>query len=263
VSSLEAPWLRIEGRLATITLDRPDVLNAIDLGWIASLQAALDAVARSPEVCVLVVRGAGRAFCSGLDLDLLARDGMPAELFPAQERAFRALELLDAVTIAAIHGHCVGGGLQLAAACDLRLCSADAVLGLPAVNEGLFPALATYRLPRLIGLGPARRLILSGEPVAPAEALRLGLVDYVVPAERFDVEARAIVDRFVAAPAPAARASKRLMRLAFGPFEEAYEAAEPLVGEVARSADAARARAAWRERRASRAGETPGVGRSD
>ena len=83
------------------------------------------------------------------------------------------LEALNAITIAAVHGYCLSGGLQLAIACDIRVCSSDCRLGLPAVVEGIFPGLATVRLPRLIGLGPARRLILSGELIAAGEALRL------------------------------------------------------------------------------------------
>ena len=92
-----------------------------------------------------------------------------------------------------MHGYCLGGGLQLAIACDIRICSSDCRLGLPAVLEGIFPGMAPVRLPRLIGLGPARRLVLSGEVIGAEESLRLGMVDYVVPAERFEEETAAMV----------------------------------------------------------------------
>jgi enoyl-CoA hydratase/carnithine racemase len=242
--SADAVQVRCEGPVATITLNRPDVLNAIDMDWIRGLQAAVDSIAERPDVRVVVIRGRGRAFCAGLDLDMVAAEGLPGDLYERQESAFRTLELLDPITIAAIHGHCLGGGVQLAIACDLRICGSDGRLGLPAVNEGLFPALATYRLPRLIGMGPARRLILSGETVTPDEALRLGMVDYLVPADRFEEETARIVERFQVVPVTAARASKRLMRMAFEPFERVYEAARPMVAEAAASDDLLAAREA-------------------
>ena len=207
--------LDFEGPLARITLNRPARLNAMDLEWVRELAAAANAAAAAPDVRVVLIRGAGRAFCAGLDLDMLGREGMPADFYELQERAFRALELMDPIVIAAVHGHCLGGGVQLVISCDIRVCSTDARLGLPAVQEGLFPGMAPFRLPRLVGLGPARRLILSGEPIGPDEALRIGLVDYVVPAGRFDADLDEIVGRYLAAPRAASAASKRLSRRAF------------------------------------------------
>ena len=192
--------LELDGPLARITLNRPAVLNALNLAWVRELDAAADAVAARREVRAVLIRGAGRAFCAGLDLDMLGREGMPPGFYELQERAFRTLETLDAIVIAALHGYCLGGGLQLATACDIRICSTECRLGLPAVLEGLFPGMSPYRLPRLIGLGPARRLILSGDQVGPDEALRLGLVDHLVPAAEFDAGVAAIVDRYLQAP---------------------------------------------------------------
>ena len=145
--------LEVSGPLARITLNRGARLNAMDLAWIEDLNAAVDRLETMPEISVVVVRGAGRAFCAGLDLDMLEAHGMPPGFYEGQERAFRKLELLDAITVAAIHGYCLGGGVQLAIACDVRVCSADATLGLPAVNEGLFPGLAPFRLPHLVRQG--------------------------------------------------------------------------------------------------------------
>src|SRR5688500_18279377 len=110
--------LEREGPLARITLNRPAVLNAENLAWVAGLGAAVTEVAAGPEVRVVLVRGAGQAFCAGIDRDMLSNGGMPAGFYEGQERAFRALEQLDAITVAAMHGYCLGGGLQLAVACD-------------------------------------------------------------------------------------------------------------------------------------------------
>src|SRR5215210_7545939 len=165
--------LDVAGPVATITLNRPERLNAMNMAWIEAFDTAVNRLADSPEVAVVVIRGAGRAFCAGLDLDMFEAAGMPAGFFEGQERALHKLELLDVVSIAAIHGYCLGGGVQVALACDLRVCSSDAMLGLPAINEGLFPGLAPFRLPRIVGLGTAARLVLSGESVGAEEALRL------------------------------------------------------------------------------------------
>jgi enoyl-CoA hydratase/carnithine racemase len=240
----------VAGPLATITLNRPEVLNAMNLAWTEGLLAAARAVEAEPDVRVVVIRGAGRAFCSGLDLDMLGREGMPPGFFESQERAFHLLEVMDKLTIAVLHGYCIGGGLQLAISCDLRVCSDDCRLGLPAVNEGLVPGLAPYRLPRLIGLGPARRLVLSGEIIQPDEALCLGLVDYVVPVADFESGADRIVEQFLRAPRAASIASKRLMRLAFSAsFEEAYAVAVPLLADCLASPEIDAAKEAWRRRK--------------
>jgi enoyl-CoA hydratase/carnithine racemase len=216
------------------------------------LEAAVEAVAAAPEVRVVLVRGAGRAFSSGLDLDM-REAGAPLEFFERQERVRGRLEALDAITVAALHGHCLGGGLQLAIACDLRVCSTDCRLGLPAVLEGLFPGLATVRLPRLIGLGPARRLILSGEPIGAAAALHLGLVDHLVPAERFASGTAEVLQVYLQAPRAAAGASKRLLRRAFeAPLATLAAEMLPLLDSCLTSPDVAVARQTWRERRAAR-----------
>ncbi|HEX2186405.1 MAG TPA: enoyl-CoA hydratase/isomerase family protein, partial [Chloroflexota bacterium] len=206
----------------------------------------------APGVRVVLVRGAGRAFSSGLDLDM-REAGVPLEFFDRQERVRGRLEALDAITVAALHGHCLGGGLQLAIACDIRVCSTDCRLGLPAVMEGLFPGLATVRLPRLIGLGPARRLILSGDPIGAEAALHLGLVDHLVPAERFEAGTAEVLQTYLQVPRMAARASKRLLRRAFeAPLDILAAEALPLLDECLASPDATLARKAWRERRAAR-----------
>jgi enoyl-CoA hydratase/carnithine racemase len=243
--------LELVGPVARVALNRPAVLNAMNLAWVEDLEAAMTRVAASTEVRVVLVRGAGRAFCAGIDLDMLAREGMPPGFFEGQERAFHLLETMDKITIAALHGYCLGGGLQLAIACDLRVCSADCRLGLPAVNEGLVPGLAPFRLPRLIGLGPARRLILSGEIITPDEALRLGLIDYLAPADAFEAEVNRVVELYLKVPRTASVASKRLLRTAFeGDFDASYRDTLPLLADCLASSEIAAAKVAWLRRKA-------------
>lgn len=239
--------LEVDGPLARITLNRPDVLNAENLAWVQALEARVRTVATEPGVRIVLVRGAGRAFCAGMDLEMLSREGMPNGFYEGQERAFRELELMDKVTIAALHGYCLGGGLQLAISCDIRICSTDCRLGLPALQEGLFPGMAVFRLPRLIGLGPARRLVLSGESIGPEEALRLGLIDHLVPAERFEAGVAEVLAAYLDGPHTASIASKRLMGRALdAPFETVYRESLPLLAECLASPDVESAKQAWR-----------------
>ena len=245
-----AVLLAYDGPLAQITLNRPAVLNAMNMEWVEGFDAAVSAVAAAPDVRVVVVRGAGRAFCAGLDLNMYAREGMPDGFYELQERAFHKLELIDKITIAALHGHCLGGGVQLAIACDIRVCATDCRIGLPAINEGLFPGMAPLRLLQLIGPGPARRLILSGEVIGPDEALRLGLIDHLAPAERFDAGVADVVQQYLAAPPTAAIATKHLIRRALDTsFDTIYEESRRLLAECLASPEAAAARAAWLRRR--------------
>jgi enoyl-CoA hydratase/carnithine racemase len=243
--------LELDGPLAQITLNRPEKLNALDLQMVERLDATAAEVAAEAGVKVVVIRGAGRAFCAGLDLDMMARQGMPPDFYEVQERSFRRLELMDKITIAVLHGFCLGGGVQLAVSCDIRVAGTDCRIGLPAVNEGLFPGMAPFRLPRLIGLGSARRLILSGEMIGSDEALRLGLVDHLVEAVGFDAGLNEAVARYLEAPRAASIASKHLMRQALDhPFEKVYEASRKWLVDCLASKDVEVARQAWLRRRA-------------
>ena len=200
--------------MARLTLNRPDVLNAGDAAWVRDLTAAVNELhALDPRV--VVITGAGHAFCTGVDLKALAADQFHLEDFIAWEDAMTAIERMDALFIAAINGHCLGGGLQLALVCDYRLASADARLGLPAVKERLIPSMSLYRLPRLIGLARAQELILLGEPITAGEAERIGLVNRAVASNDFEKELARTVERFLALPQTTVAASKRLTRQAF------------------------------------------------
>jgi enoyl-CoA hydratase len=241
--------VRREGGVAEIVLSRPDKLNAMNLAWVQDMDRAVAAVVDDPPE-IVVVRGEGRAFCTGLDLDMLGAEGMPPGFFPLQERAFRALEELDRIVIALIHGYCLGGGLQLALACDLRVVSEDAVLALPAALEGLPAGMAPWRLPRFVGLGRAMRLAVGGDRIDAGEALALGLADHVVPSDQFAEHAAAVVARYQAVPQLAARATKALARSAFDVgFDAACARAHELIERCLADPSAAAARATWAHRR--------------
>jgi enoyl-CoA hydratase len=242
----EPVLVAVDGPIATITFNRPEKLNAADLRQSHALEAAVAEVAGEPDVRVVLLRGAGRSFGSGIDRDMVAA-GVPPDFMPSHERAYAALEDMDKLVIAVLHGHVLGAGLLAGLACDLRICSTDAVLGLLAARYGLFPALGTFRLPRLIGLGPARRLILSGETVDPVEAYRLGLVDHLVPADRFAEGVDALVARYVALSPDAVAAIKYLTGRAFDMSRDAALAeAVPRLERCLATSHVAQANAVWR-----------------
>jgi enoyl-CoA hydratase/carnithine racemase len=191
------------------------VLNAGDRGWVARLGEVVAAIAARPETRVAVLTGAGRAFSTGVDLTALAHGDFALADFVAWEDAMTAMERMDVLWIAAINGHCVGGGLQLTLVCDHRLVVEDALLGLPAVKEALIPSMSLYRLPRLIGLGRAQELILTGVPIGGREAERIGLVHRAVPAADFAKALDEAVERYLALPRTSAVASRQLLAQVF------------------------------------------------
>jgi len=136
--------LELDGPVARVTLNRPEVLNAGDPGWVAELTEVVARIGARPDLRVGVIAGAGRAFSTGVDLGALAVGEMTLPHFVAWEDAMTAIERMPIPFIAAINGHCLGGGLQLALVCDYRLAAADAVIGLPAVKECLIPSMALY-----------------------------------------------------------------------------------------------------------------------
>jgi enoyl-CoA hydratase/carnithine racemase len=209
--------LDVDGPLARITLNRPHRLNAVDEALAHDLDRAVSAAARASGVRVVLVRGAGRAFCSGIDRDMLVRGAITPAFFELTERARLGLESMDKITVAAVHGYCIGGGVQLAIACDIRIATTGSRFAVPAVADALIPGMAPIRLPRLIGLGPARRLMLSGAEIDSAEAARLGLVDHVVPDEDRDAAVAEAIKPYRAAPPTAVVGLKQLLASAFAP----------------------------------------------
>jgi enoyl-CoA hydratase len=197
-----------EAGIATITFNRPKVLNALTAATMRELSAAIDELDRDPDVRCIVLTGAGeKAFIAGADINELraissAADGA-AFARRGQATLFR-IENLDKPVIAAINGYALGGGCELAMACDMRIAADSAKMGLPEINLGIIPGYGgTQRLPRLVGKGRAKWLILTGDMITAPEALRIGLVDMVVPAAELMDKARELA-RTLAAKAPLA-----------------------------------------------------------
>jgi enoyl-CoA hydratase len=176
--------------VATITLNRPGVHNVINAQLRAELPVLVAAANADPEVRVLVVRGAGdRAFCAGADVtEFQPARSLPEALETREREAWNdALAASAKPTMAAIRGYCLGGGLELALACDLRIAAAGSTFGFPEVTIGVIPGTGgTQRLPRLIGVAAALRMVLTAERLDAAEALPIGLISEVVAAEGFE-----------------------------------------------------------------------------
>jgi enoyl-CoA hydratase/carnithine racemase len=204
----------VEGAVC-ITLNRPEVLNAYNLRMRDELFEVLQAVRDTPDVRVLVLRGAGRAFCAGADLTEFGTAPSPtaARRVRFARDVWALLGELPVPKIAALHGYAFGSGLEMALFCDLRVAADTTQLALPEVQLGMIPAAGgTQTLPRVAGLGAALDLLLTGRRVDAAEALRLGLVTRVVPAERLDGEVRSLATRIATLDPRAVQAVCRAVR---------------------------------------------------
>src|SRR5262245_62270686 len=162
-----------------ITLNRPAVLNALTTELAAALADHAETAAADRRARQVVVRGAGRAFCSGMDRTALAAGTVGEAFYRHWNRALDCLEDMPKITVAVLHGYSIGGGLQLALGCDLRLATDDAVIGLGATRHALVPDGAVLRLARIVGEGRAKELAVLNEHVRPVEALVLGVVQRV------------------------------------------------------------------------------------
>lgn len=191
--------LAVEGRVATLTVNRPDVRNALDTETVQEFHRALDEV-RLARSTVLIVTGAGdKAFVSGADINAIRQRTRDDALASINSRLMSAIESHDAVSIAAVNGYALGGGCEVALACDLRIAAENAVFGLPEPTLGIIPgAGGTQRLPRIVGLGRAKEMILTGARWDAARALEAGLVSRVVPLPELMPAARALADQVLA-----------------------------------------------------------------
>jgi enoyl-CoA hydratase len=177
--------LQVSDRIATLTVNRPDKLNALDNATIAELASAIGEVRTRDDIAGLILTGAGRAFVAGADISELESLGAISAKALAQrgQDVFRQFETSPKPIIAAVNGFALGGGCELAMACHIRIASEAAKFGQPEVKLGLIPGYGgTQRLTRLVGKGRALQLLLTGEMVDAAEAYRIGLVNRVVPA---------------------------------------------------------------------------------
>ena len=218
-----------EGRVVVATLARPPV-NALDDALIGDLEALIGDVCADPDVAVLHVRSNQRVFCAGADLALMQAclgtpEGVAAmvDVVRRMQRLFACLEAAPVVTLAEVGGAALGGGLELALACDLRVAAQEAKLGLPEANLGLLPAAGgTQRLARLCGEGVAKRLILGAEVVDGAEAARLGVVQWARPRAELAEWTRALAQRIADMPKAALAASKSCIAAAGVPSRDGY-----------------------------------------
>lgn len=172
--------------VAVVTVSRPQAMNALNTRFFEEMDALVADIAGRDDVKSVVITGDGKAFVAGADIaEMVAKTPDEARAFSRLgQRTFRRLELLEKPVIAAVNGFALGGGCELALACDLRIASTKAKFGQPEVNLGLIPGYAaTQRLPRLIGLGNALYLLLTAEMIGAEEALRMGLVQKVVEPE--------------------------------------------------------------------------------
>lgn len=250
-----------------LVLDRPAKLNALDHGLVDALDRAVAAAAEDPDVRVVVIEGAGRAFSAGYDLDEEVDEGIESAL------AWRELLARDVAmtmrvwacpkpVIAQVHGYCLAGALELAMACDLIVAAEGTKLGEPEIRYGSAPV--TLLMPALIGQKKTRELLLTGDLVDAAEAVRIGLVNRVVPADRLAAEVDALADRLARTPPEVMQLTKRMLNRAMeaAGLHEAIEAGLDL-GSIINAADTpeqrewdaivradgVKAALAWRDRR--------------
>ena len=207
--------------VATMVLNRPEKLNAFDDAMRAEFLAAIDALAARTDVRVLVITGAGRAFSAGGDVGYMVRlkqaeadyEGGLGTLVAAGATAIAHIEALPFPTLACVNGAAAGGGCNLALACDLRIASDRAAFGQSFVKIGMHTDWGgSYYLPRLVGLSKALELCWLGDMVDAHEALRIGLVNRVVPHETLEAETRALAMRLASAPQTSVRVAKRNLR---------------------------------------------------
>ena len=242
-----------DGAITTVVLARTAKLNALDLPMLAALDAALDAVDRDPGCKVMILASASaKAFCAGGDIaawGALDPREMATRWIRDGHRVFDRLAALRQPTIAAIEGIAYGGGLELAACCDLRIAGAAARFALPETTVATAPGWAgTQRLPRLIGPARAKRLAFTGDPVDAATALAWGLVDEVAPAGAAEDAARALAARIARASALSVQVAKQMIDACV--TGAPVVALDSLAAQVTLAGpDAAEARAAFRDKR--------------
>lgn len=245
------------GAVLEVLLDRPRSLNALSTPLVDELGALLRGLGADPEVRAVVLGSSSpRAFCVGADLK--ERAGFSdADLLGQRLRfraAFSALLAVEVPVVAALAGHALGGGYELALSCDVIVADATAVVGLPEVTVGLVPGCGgTQLLPRRVGAGRASELVLTGRHVAAEEAARTGLVDVLVPAGGAPEEALALAGRAAAASPMAVRLAKRALRRGAGTdLQTGLEVEDAAWRAVAASQDRREGVAAFAEHRAPR-----------
>jgi len=244
----------VSGGVATITVNRPKVGNALNRATLGELEAAFTAVQKDAAVRAAIVTGAGeKFFIAGADINEL-KENTPLsakEIARRGQLLFSFVERLGKPVVAAINGFCLGGGLELASACTFRTASKNAVVGLPEVKLGVIPGYGgTQRLPRLVGIGRAMEMILTGEPINADEAFRIGLVNHVWESAELLPKTRELVDKM---PARGPIALRFALEAAFRgldlPLDEGLNAESNLFGLLCTTQDMKEGMAAFLEKR--------------
>jgi enoyl-CoA hydratase/carnithine racemase len=248
---LDTMFITREGPIATLRLNRTERLNAFGNQGTVDLNTAADALAQDDRIRIVIVSGEGRAFSTGIDLKDLSAGAIDMTYHHRWEAALRKFETMDKVVIAAINGYAIGGGLQLALACDLRIAAESARMGLPAVKEGLIPGMGVWRLPRFVGMGRAKQLILSGDLVSAHAAQAIGMVDDVVADAALAAYVQRAAERYLEIPWSSVLLSKQMTNRAFDlPFNDFLEFYFAAQTEAMQSEDHLAALRAYREEQA-------------
>ncbi len=240
----------VSGKLARVTINRPHALNSMPYETVAEMEAIATLLDRERGVRAVAITGAGRAFSAGIDLKALSRGDIDRTYLEPWERFLRRLETMDKIVLCLMHGFCIGGGLQLALACDIRVATPTVKLGLPAVKEGLIPGMSPWRLAQIVGLGRAKSLTLSGRLIDGAAAHAIGLVDYLVPEASAHADFETLLADYLANASEAARGAKRYLNASFGMgFDDAYAEYMRLQLAVFDGPDFAEAKSAFASKR--------------
>jgi len=211
--------LAIEEKIATLTFNRPKVLNAMNLEVLGEIYDAVSACANNDDVRAVIFTGAGdKAFVAGADIAQM-QNATSVEILQLMETGHKTMRLIETMpkpAIAAVNGFALGGGTEIALACDIRFASEKAVFGQPEILIGVIPGWGgTQRLPRLIGMGLAKEIILSGTQINAQRAYEIGLVNKVFPPEKLMEEARKFAAKLAALPSFALKMAKNAINYGF------------------------------------------------
>ena len=248
--------LSVQDRIATLTVNRPDKLNALNAALIGELGSAIDELQGREDVAAIILTGAGRAFVAGADIsELAAVSALEGKRLARRgQEIFRRFEVSPKPTIAAVNGFALGGGCELAMSCQMRIASEAAKFGQPEVKLGLIPGYGgTQRLPRLVGRGRALQLLLTGEMIDAQEAYRIGLVNRVVAADQLIPTATALIQQVLTnAPLALAGCIDMVDRGLEMPLDDALSLEATQFGVLIATSDTAEGTRAFLEKRAPR-----------
>jgi enoyl-CoA hydratase/carnithine racemase len=250
----ELVLLEIVDRVAWITLNRPEAMNALSVAVREALPRAIRTAEADPAVRVLVLRGAGeRAFCAGADIKEFVEVPAPTEYRQSRvhDSWIAAFDETRKPIIASIHGVCLGGGVEIALACDIRIAAEDALFGLPETGLGIMTGVGgSQRLPRVVGMGAALDMILTGERLSGTRAREIGLVTRVVPRAELHAATAALAAHLAARPPTAMAFAKEAVRSAMDlPLREGMRLEVDLLTHLLNTEDRLEAARAFREKR--------------